>query len=734
MTETAGTTPIPQPKPDPVLGNLKDLDPKAPVLSLVRLARTYGPIYRLSLPGGDVVLVSSQELVDELSDETRFEKGENQSLENLREFAGDGLVTAHTAEPNWGKAHRILMPAFGPAAMRGMVDDMFDIADQLLLRWERFGESAVIDVVDDMTRLTLDTISLCAMSYRFNSFYQKESHPFVGALTRALSEAIGRTARHPLQTRLMLPTRRRFADDIRLMHRVADELISQRKSGGSGAPRKDLLARMLEGRDPVSGEGLSDENIRFQMVTFLAAGHETTSGLLSFALYFLLKHPDVMARARAEVDEVLGADATPHFEHLAQLPYLEQVLKETLRLCPPAPTWGRRPFEDTVIGGRYFVERHQQLSVLTSVLHRDPKVWGDDPERFDPDRFSPAAVARLPANAWKPFGTGQRACIGSAFALQEAHLFLASALQRFELTAHDPSYQLRIRETLTFKPEGFYIRARRRNASSFRPRTHTAPQPGAKVAAVSPPAPPAPTESSRDTTPLLVLYGSNSGSAEAFAQRIVADAGSHGYAAEIGVLDDHVGRLPTSGGVLVVTASYEGQPTDNARNFVAWLDQLGPGDLRGVKFGVFGCGNRDWVRTYQAIPKRIDAKLEAAGALRVVERGEADARGDFFGDFDRWNEMLWGALGSSFGVAAPAASGDPKLEVEVVQETRAARLRQSDLTPGVIVENRELVDLGSPIGRSKRHIEIALPEGMTYRAGDYQSVLPINPQATDDRA
>ncbi|MEZ5313888.1 MAG: cytochrome P450 [Thermoanaerobaculia bacterium] len=427
-----------------------------------------------------------------------------------------------------------------------------------------------------------------------------------------------------------------------------------------------------------------------------------------------------MARARAEVDDVLGADATPHFEHLAQLPYLEQILKETLRLCPPSPSWGRRPFEDTVIGGKYFVERHQPLAILTPMLHRDPKVWGDDPERFDPDRFSPAAVAQLPANAWKPFGTGQRACIGSAFALQEAHLFLASALQRFDLTAHDPSYQLRIRETLTFKPEGFYIRARRRNASSFRPRARTAPPPGTTAHAFSPPPPPAPAESVRESTPLLVLYGSNSGSAEAFAQRIVADAGSHGYAAEIGVLDDHVGRLPTTGAVLVVTASYEGQPTDNARNFVAWLDGLGPEALRGVKFGVFGCGNRDWVRTYQAIPKRIDAKLEAAGAARVVDRGEADARGDFFGDFDRWSETLWGALGGSFGVTAPAASGGPKLELEVVQETPRRPPSPVELTPGVIVENRELVDLGSPIGRSKRHIEIALPEGMTYRAGDYR--------------
>jgi cytochrome P450/NADPH-cytochrome P450 reductase len=729
MTTLSQTAPIPQPKPDPILGNIRDLDPKAPVQSMIRLARTCGPIYRLSLPGGDVIFVSSQALVDELSDETRFEKGENQALENLRELAFDGLFSAHTNEANWGKAHRILMPVFSPAAMRDMFDGMHDIADQLLTRWKRFGEGAVIDVVDNMTRLTLDTIALCAMGYRFNSFYQNESHPFVGALTRALAEAVGRTARHPLQTQLMLPTRRRFAEDIRLMHQIADDLIAQRKMGAFGGVKKDLLSRMLEGRDPVTGEGLSDENIRYQMVTFLAAGHETTSGLLSFALYFLVKHPEVMARAKAEVDRVLGMDTTPRFEHLAQLPYLEQVLKETLRMWPPAPSWGRRPFEDTVIGGKYVVKRHQPLAVLTQMLHRDPTVWGEDPERFDPDRFAPDAAAKLPANAWKPFGTGQRACIGSQFALTEAHLVLASMLQRFDLVEHDPSYQLEVKETLTFKPTGFFLRAKPRGARSVNPRSVI----GAPARPLQTSAPAA-VAVSGTSTPLLVLYGSNSGSAEAFAQRIAAAAPARGYASEIGVLNDHVGQLPTAGAVIVVTASYEGQPTDNARQFVAWLDTLKPGDLGGVKFGVFGCGNRDWVRTYQAIPKKIDGRLEAAGATRIVERGEADARGDFFGDFDRWYEKLWSTLGETFGKALPALADGPLFEVEVVTETRAARLRQSELQPGVIVENRELVDTSSPLGRSKRHIEIALPEGMTYRAGDYLSVLPLNPRPSVERA
>ena len=316
---------IPQPKPDPLLKNLKDLDPKGPVQGLMRLARTYGPIFRLSLPDGDRLVVSSQELVNELCDESRFDKKVHASLENIRAFAGDGLFTAYTQEPNWAKAHRILMPAFGPASIRGMFDPMLDIAEQMLQRWERFGEEAIIDVPDNMTRLTLDTIALCAFDDRFNSFYQNEMHPFVHAMVEALAEAGARGRRLSIQNQLMVLTKRQYEGDIHYMHQFADRLIARRKQNPTS--KNDLLNRMLQGRDPITGEGLDDENIRYQMVTFLIAGHETTSGLLSFALYELLKNPQVLARARAHVDEVLGND-TPRFEHLAKLTYIDLILKE----------------------------------------------------------------------------------------------------------------------------------------------------------------------------------------------------------------------------------------------------------------------------------------------------------------------------------------------------------------------------------------------------------------------
>ncbi len=716
------TEPIPQPKGDPLIGNLRAVDGDAPMQGFMRLARIHGPIFQLEFFGKPLILIGSQEIVNELCDESRFDKRVHATLKNIRDFAGDGLFTAKTEEPNWAKAHRLLMPAFGPIGMRGMFDQMLDVADQMLVRWERFGPHQVIEVTEDMTRLTLDTIALCAFDYRFNSFYQREMHPFVGAMVDALSESGARERRPDIASKLMLRTRRAYEDDLRLMREVADGLIAERRRDPEGAKKKDLLNLMLQGRDPVTGEGLSDENIRYQLVTFLIAGHETTSGMLSFATYFLCKNPQVLAKARAEVDAALG-DEMPRVEHLAKLRYIEQVLMETLRIWPTAPAFALRPLADTVIAGKYAVTKRDTLMVLTPMLHRDPKVWGDDVEAFRPERFTPEAMEMLPPNAWKPFGNGQRACIGRPFAMQEAQLLISMILQRFDLIEDDPSYQLSVAETLTLKPHGFRIRVKRRGSASFKVRSSVPPV----AARPGPAAPPALRAQAGQATPLLVLYGSNTGSAEAFAERIASDAESQGYAAEAAPLDDHAGRLPTEGAVILITASYEGQPPDNARQFTTWLESLAPGALQGVRYAVFGCGNRQWARTYQAVPKRFDAALESAGATRLRARGETDSGGDFFGAFDEWYTGLWGDLGRSLGKEVQAAPAGGQLQVEIVKAGRTAILRLGDLEHGEVVENRELVDMASPIGRSKRHIDIALPEGMSYRAGDYLAVLPHNP-------
>ena len=456
MASTNRLSPIPHPPTKPVVGNMLSLDSTAPVQHLVRLTKELGPIFWLNMMGAPLVIVSGHDLVEELSDEKRFDKAVRGSLRRVRAVGGDGLFTADTSEPNWSKAHNILLQPFGNRAMQSYHPSMVDIAEQLVKKWERLNGDEEIDVVHDMTALTLDTIGLCGFDYRFNSFYRRDYHPFVESLVRSL-ETIMMTRGIPLEGIWLKRRRQELAQDVAFMNKMVDEIVAERrKNAEAAAEKKDMLGAMMTGVDRATGEQLDDVNIRYQINTFLIAGHETTSGLLSCTLYALLKHPDVLKKAYEEVDRVLGpdTDARPTYQQVTQLTYITQILKEALRLWPPAPAYGIAPYQDETIGGKYKLKKNTFITILVMALHRDPSVWGPNPDAFDPENFSREAEAKRPVNAWKPFGNGQRACIGRGFAMHEAALAIGMILQRFKLIDHH-RYQMHLKETLTIKPDGF---------------------------------------------------------------------------------------------------------------------------------------------------------------------------------------------------------------------------------------------------------------------------------------
>ena len=715
---------IPQPKPLPLIGNLKDMNIDGLTEGLRSLAKKYGDIFKLQLPGEELVVISSQALVNEVCDTKRFYKKVLRPIEELRETAGDGLFTAHSHEPNWEKAHRILMPAFGPGAIRSMFPEMLDIAEQLILKLERQGENQRVDVSDAMTRLTLDTIALAAFNYRFNSFYQEEMHPFIQSMVETLSEGNKKATRLPIQNTLMFLSKRKHQANLNNLNKTVDNIIAERRKNPTKG-KKDLLDLMLYAQDPITGETLSDENIRFQLITFLVAGHETTSGMLSYTIHLLLKNPEVVKKAQKEIDQVLGKKM-PSVQHIPHLKYINQILKESLRLHPTAPVFALQSDEDTIIGGKYKIKKGQPIVVLSGQLHRDPKVW-DAAEAFRPERFERVAFEQLPKNCWKPFGNGARACIGRAFAMQEAILAIAMLLQRFDISPCNQGYQLVIKETLTTKPEGLFIKAKKR--ISVAPNSKRVNGSLEKKLTVG-----LNKNLAENQVPLLVLYGSNSGTSENFAQIITDEAKANGFNATLATLNEYTQGLPNDGAVVIVTASYEGKPTHNAQSFVNWLETVKANELEGIQFAIFGCGNRDWARTYQAIPKQIEKQLIYAGANLIMSRGEADASQDFFGDFDIWHSTFWEKLGKHFGQQNfSKKENNPLYEVEVMTDPRITFLQQKELQTGIIIENRELVNMNHPLGRSKRHIKIQLPEGTTYRAGDYLAILPTNPKSSVDR-
>jgi len=447
----------------PVLGDVVGVNPRTPVQSALRLLRDLGPIAVRKAFGIEIVAVGGADLAAELSDDTRFAKHVGLPLRPLRSFVGDALFTAENDEPNWQLAHDILAPAFTREAMRGYHTIMLEVARELLARWDVAADRGQrVDVTADMTRLTLETIGRAGFGYRFGSFERDRPHPFVTAMTRALRYAPLSVVRPlaPLR-RVMAGSARQHRADVAMMERIVDEVIQARRDGAAPeAP--DLLGLMLRTAHPQTGRRLDPVNIRQQVITFMIAGHETTSGALSFALYYLTRDPQALARAQAEVDALWGQvdDPEPTFTDIPKLRYVRAALDEALRLWPTAPGYFRAARSETVLGGQYRMHQGDWVAVLLPLLHRDPHVW-PDPDRFDPDRFAPGQAKTRPPHAYKPFGTGQRACIGRQFALHEAVLALGLVLHRYELSAPD-GYRLRIAESLTLKPQGFELLPRRR--------------------------------------------------------------------------------------------------------------------------------------------------------------------------------------------------------------------------------------------------------------------------------
>jgi cytochrome P450/NADPH-cytochrome P450 reductase len=719
---------IPSPRTLPIIGNLHQIPKAGLIQHLINVARDFAEpgIFKLYFGSYVSLWVSHPDIVAELCDETRFRKMPGPGLRAVRSFAGDGLFTSFSEEPNWGKAHRILLPAFSQRAMRGYFDMMVEVADALVGKWKKhLGDE--VNVPDDMTRFTLDSIAIAGFGYRFNSFAKEKIDPFLESLATALIECMNKTTRLPIQQRFASKSKARLAEAIATMNSLVDRVIAERRAHPTDGG--DLLNLMLKAQDPETGETLDDLNIRYQILTFLIAGHETTSGMLSFAFYQLLRNPHVLAQAYAEVDRVLPGDKRPDYADIAKLDVIERILKETLRLWPTAPSFSVAPFKDEVVLGKWTMRKDRPVNVMTPALHRHPSVW-EHPYDFDIDRWLPMAEAKRHRHAYKPFGNGVRACIGRQFAMVEAKLALAMLLQKFAISDRR-DYALRIKETLSIKPDDFTMRIDRRAAHS-------------RIAAFVPEMPvndnlDEPQAAAGAGRRLSVLWGSSLGTAHDIAEEIAERAEADGFEVRVRSLDESLGVLPEDRVIVVVTATYNGKAPDSAVKTEAALDagEFDAAKWPDTKFAVLGIGSSSWPN-YQSFPRRIDAAMEATGAQRLVARGEADTEGDFDGQVGAFLKQLWQALGAK---GEQARATGLSLTMVDTRDARAAVL-PDQAVPLEILSNVELVkpakglfDTAKKAARpSTRLIRIRLPEGTTYRTGDHIAIYARNPKGHVDMA
>jgi cytochrome P450 len=338
----------------------------------------------------------------------------------MRPLLGDGLLTSEGEF--WRRQRRIAAPGFHSRRIGEFVATMAACTETMLKRWGAL--NGPFDLAAEMKALTLAIIARTMFSTEVDRDVEtvRRLTDTIVNLRLGLLDLFG----FPQWVPRYQP--RSWRATITVFEGLVARFLAERRSGQ--VDRGDLLSMLLAARDPDTGEGMSDRQLRHEVVTILLAGHETVANALSWTWYLLARHPEAEARLHEEVDRVLGG-RTPGFADLAELKWARMVIEEAMRLYPPAHTIGRTAIGADHIGG-VRIPPGASVTVSIYVTHRNPNLW-PEPERFDPERFAPAAAATRHRFAYLPFGGGPRICIGNSFAMAEVQVVVAMIAQRYRL-------------------------------------------------------------------------------------------------------------------------------------------------------------------------------------------------------------------------------------------------------------------------------------------------------------
>jgi cytochrome P450 len=414
----------PGPEGHRLLGSLPAVR-RDPIALFLSSARTYGDIVRLRFASKTGHLLRHPDYVKHvLQDNFRNFGKQTRGFQALRETLGQGLLTSEG--DFWLRQRRTAQPAFHHQQIAGFAETMGRATADLLDRWDQETDlTAPIDVAETMMGLTLRIVGLTLLS-RDVSGNAAEIGRALDTILHTTMATITRIVDVPRQ----LPTRRnrQFQEARSTLDRIILQIIGDRRTATERPA--DLLTMLMAAKDPETGEGMSDTQLRDEVMTIFLAGHETTANALTWTWYLLSKHPVVARTMEDEVDRVL-AGRPPTLADLPKLTYTRQVLEESMRLYPPAWMIARSVIAEDEIGG-YRIPPDSIVFLSPYVTHRHPEFW-PNPEGFDPERFAPGQAANRPKFAYFPFGGGPRLCIGREFALMEAQLILAQIAQRYRL-------------------------------------------------------------------------------------------------------------------------------------------------------------------------------------------------------------------------------------------------------------------------------------------------------------
>lgn len=446
----------PTPRGSLVLGNLGALV-RDPLQLFLDAATQHGGLVRFRFAHLHVYLVSEPAYIRHvLTDHMRnYVKGV--SYASLRHALGDGLLVAEGEL--WRRQRRLMNPAFGRQILRDKAPVMLACVAAAIARWERHaaaGES--FDLVAEMMRLAFDVVGRVLMG--------GDIADAMAELEDVVPVVSGWVYRHmsaPLKLPPWLPTPNnvRYRRAMRVLDRVVQRVIDEHRAHGE---RPDLMSLLMSARDDDTGRAMSDRQLRDEVLTFLLAGHETSGSALTWVYALLADHPEHERRLHAELDTVLG-ERPVAVDDLARLPFAGQILDEAMRLYPPAWSFTRTAVERDRLGP-FEIPAGAMVVISPWVNHRLARFW-QSPERFDPERFAPAAVQTHDAYQYFPFGGGPHMCIGKHLTLFEIKLAMAAISQRYRLVRETPG-RVKLAPRVSLTPaEPIRVRlARRRGGGS----------------------------------------------------------------------------------------------------------------------------------------------------------------------------------------------------------------------------------------------------------------------------
>lgn len=409
---------------------------------LRQAAQKYGSFYAIWVGKQPTYVISDPALAHEILVERAKEFHKAAVVhEAVGAVVGKGLFL--NEGESWRRQRKLAQPAFHHQRIAAYGQTMVEQTLEMLASWPN---GAKLDIADAMTHLTLGIVNKTL----FNVDVRSQAEHIGDLVTVLLTTANDRINNYrPVWARIFRGQQRRYAAAVDELLAIIDCIIAEHRRQGEDSG--DLLSMLLAARDE-EGNPMSEQQVRDEVMTLFIAGHETTANALAWSFYLVAQHPAVEEKLLQELAQLSHLNGSPPTVHdLAQLPYSEQVVKEAMRLYPPAGGVTRQPIHDIELGG-YPIAQGSMVAISTYVMHHDPQLFAE-PDRFDPGRFTPENEAKIPKYAYLPFGGGPRVCIGNSFAMMEARLILLTILQRYHL-ALAPGQTVQAEQVFTLRPKG----------------------------------------------------------------------------------------------------------------------------------------------------------------------------------------------------------------------------------------------------------------------------------------